>query len=94
MFSTLFKAVKQILHRHCGSLLTRDIKDNASAVHHERAVTEFQGLVHVVRDHEATDIPIPHDARGQREHLCRGLRIQSRRVLIEQKELRCHNRGH
>ena len=42
----------QIAHLEGGLLLFVQVEDDAPGVHHDQAVAEAQGQLHVVRDHE------------------------------------------
>ena len=64
--------LQQIFHCQLRPFLTADIQYNTATVHHQRAVSQFQCLVHVVGYHQTGNIPLCHDFSRQCQYLiCR-----------------------
>ena len=59
-----------------------------SLVHHNQPVAVRDGIPHVVRDHQCRQMRLPDDALRRVQHLLRCLRIERRRVLVQQQNLR------
>ena len=77
-----------------GALLAGDVEHDFARVHHQRAVAKIQRLVHVVRDHQAGDVPLGHHAAGEIQHLVRRGGVEGGGVLVEQQQLGRDHRGH
>ena len=65
-------------------------------VHHDEAVTQTDGVVHVVCDHERGERVLLNQALREREHLCGGLWVERGGVLVQEQQLRalehCHQK--
>ena len=63
-------------------------------MHHDEAVAEAKGVLHVVRDHERCELALFHDILCDVENFFCRLGIKRCRVLVEEQELRlghcCH----
>ena len=88
------EGIEQALHGHARALRAGDIEHDAAGIHHERARAEFERLVHIVRDHEAGDAALGHDAAREREHLVGRDGVERGRVLVEQQQLGRDHGGH
>ena len=63
-------------------------------MHHHGAIAILHRLLHAVRDHERRELVLAHDRIGDMHDLFGRARIQRRRVLVEQQQLRPPQRGH
>ena len=63
-------------------------------VHHDQAITQTDGVVHIVRDHERGQVVLVDDLLGQVEHLRCRLGVEGRGVLVEQQQAWLGERGH
>ena len=77
-----------------GALLVGYVQHDAAMVHHQRAVAQGKGIVHVVGDHQAGDVVLRHDLFGQIQHLFRRGGVQSGGVFVQQQQLGGDQRRH
>ena len=82
----LGKTFQQFRHRHVRALFPAHVQHNAAVVHHQGAVAQGQGVVHIVGDHQAGDVVLRHDLLCQVQHLFGGGGVQSRGVFIQQQQ--------
>ena len=83
MSGTCFEPRDEIIDAHSRAFAAGDVEHDVPVGHHQRAVAELERLVHVVRDHQAGDVALRHDAAGEVQHLFRRCGVERRGVLIE-----------
>ena len=86
--------IQQAVHRGVGAFFPADIQHNVAGIHHQRAVAQFQGGVHVVGNHQAGDVVFGHSFLGQLQHLICGGGVQGRSVLVQQQQFGGNQGGH
>ena len=64
--------------------LTADIQRNAALIHHDEPVTVFDGIAHIVRDHQSGQLILIHQRAGHFHNLGRRFGIQCCSMLIQQ----------
>lgn len=83
----LLELVEQVLNGELRSSLSLGVENYVSAVHHYRAVSEFESRLHIVRYHKAGEVIFADDALCQLEDfLCR-CGVKRRCMLVEKQEL-------
>ena len=88
------EALEQIVHGEAAALFPGDIENDIPAVHHEGAVAEVQGGLHVMGDHEAGQVVLFHDLAGEVQDLFGGAGVQGGGMLVQEEELRVGHGGH
>ena len=88
------KLIQQILGGQFLLLLTAYIIDDLALVHHNQPVADGNGVLHIVGNHNGSQVISGHDLLRQIQHLLGGLRIQRCRVLIQQQHLGLLQSGH
>ena len=91
---SLFKEREQVAHGQARFFFTFDVDEDVSFVHHDEAVAEAKGVLHVVRDHERRELAFFYDGFCDVENFFRRLGVERRRVLVEEQELRLGHRCH
>ena len=88
------KGFHQIGHGQLFLVFAADIQDDIARVHHDQPVAIGNRIAHVVRDHHSHQAVFAHNLIRQLQHLGRRVRIQRRRVLVQQQQLWLFQRGH
>ena len=69
-------------------VLTGNVVDYLTLIHHYQAVPEADGILHVVCYHHCSDVAVADQLVGQLQHFGGGLRVKRCGVLVEKKYLR------
>ena len=83
----LFELLQQIGNGERFLLFAGNVVDNVALVHHDEAVTQADGIVHVVRDHQRGEVVLGDDLFGEIEDLGCGFGIKCCGVLVKQQQL-------
>ena len=89
-----FEALEQVVDGEAAALFPGDVEDDVPGVHHEGAVAEIEGGLHVVGDHEAGEMVLLDDLTGELQDLFRRAGVQGGGMLVQEKELRVGHGGH
>ena len=84
----LAEAAQKVCDAKAAALLTRNVHDDASGVHHDSAVSKLQRRLHVVRDHHAGQAVLLDNALCEPQHRLRRGRVERGRVLVKEQQLR------
>src|SRR5438445_167665 len=90
----LLEAGEEVVDPQAALLGAAEVVNDAAAVHHDQPVAEVGRLVHRVGDHERGQAVAGDRLFAQANDLIRALRIERRRVLVEQQQARLEPRRH
>ena len=85
---------QEILNGHVLFLFRVQVQDDLAFVHHDGAVAQGQGVLHVMGDHEGGEVVFLDQVAGKAQHLFRSLGVQGGGVLVQEEELRLLEGGH
>ena len=71
-------------------LFLGDVEEDFAAVHHDEAVAEFEGVAHVVSDHERREALARDDFPREGEDFLGGLRVEGSGVLVQERRKSCN----
>ena len=83
-----------VSYTHLLLLLTADINDNTTGIHHNQTVAVLDGILHVMRYHQCGEIVACDDLFGDLQHFICGFRIERCGMLVEQQQIRLAQGGH
>ena len=81
----LAEFVGEIVNGELRAFFARHVVNHLALIHHQCAVAQIQGGLHVVGDHEAGDFIFLHDGAGQGQHLFGGAGVQGGGVLVQEE---------
>lgn len=93
-FSDKVVHVEKVIDRCVLSFFPFQHLDDFPFIQNNRLVAVFQCLLHVVRNHERSDMVLLYNSLCNIHDRGGRFRIERRRMFIQQKKLRCDDRGH
>ena len=63
-------------------------------MHHDEAVAQTDGILHIMSDHDGRQRLFLDDTLGHVQDFGRGLRVKSRRMLIQKQNFRTNQGSH